>query len=225
MGMDLYSALRKDGNSLHYRFNWSGWGRLCDLLGSLGCNLSKFSGSNDGDKVPASVCKEIAKKIRIAWESNRLVEVYSVKFERGVNFHYLSMNGALVDNNHENWMAILNPRTGKITRNENYSYPNTLKVINCPSKKLPLLLPEFEDLDRQWGRFINRPIELDIIEMRLKGQKPDLSKCIPIPDMKTYDTNDPDFNQSLKPFSPIRYYLGFMKFCEECSHIRGFRQR
>lgn len=238
MGMDLYSTQKKQGKHLHYRFNWGGWGKVCVFLESLECDLSRFSGSNDGDVVPASHCKAIAKKIRNAWENDQLVESYSIRKDSSLKYHYLSVNVTTIsDNSHKvrvspytgettkkDWLVRVNPHTGEITKNDRYGYPNSLKVLKCPVKKLPLLLPEFQDLDRLWSGFFGRPIEIDIIEARLKGVKPDLSKGVPVPDIKTFDTESPDFNPSLKPFNPIRYYLGFMKFCEECSHLGGFEQ-
>lgn len=57
MGMDLIP--RKKGLK-HLHFNWFGWGQLGDLLEELGCDLSLMRGTNDGDYIPASVCRSWA---------------------------------------------------------------------------------------------------------------------------------------------------------------------
>ena len=64
MGMDLYSARKPRGKKhLYYRFNAFGWGTFLDFLQDLGCDLSEFSGSNDGDLVSADTCADIATRL------------------------------------------------------------------------------------------------------------------------------------------------------------------
>lgn len=64
MGMDLYSKRKPRGkDSPYYQFNWAGWGRIQDFLLCLGCDLSEFSGRNDGDLVGAETCTNIAYRL------------------------------------------------------------------------------------------------------------------------------------------------------------------
>ena len=64
MGMDLYSKRKpRLKDNLYYRFNWYGWRKVCDFLDGLGCDLSEFSGSNDGELVSPETCEDVANKI------------------------------------------------------------------------------------------------------------------------------------------------------------------
>ena len=70
MGMDLYSVY----GGKYYRFNWSGWGRLVNFLESLDCDLSEFSGSNNGDVVSEESCLAIADRLdEVNKELSRLI--------------------------------------------------------------------------------------------------------------------------------------------------------
>lgn len=60
MGMDL--AARNDIDGFHA--NWSGWSFLGDCLVACGCDVSKMSGSNDGDYVDALTARKWAKAVR-----------------------------------------------------------------------------------------------------------------------------------------------------------------
>lgn len=71
MGMDLYSV---EGGQ-YYRFNWSGWSVLCDFLEGLNCDLSEFSGSNNGDEVSEDTCLAIADRLdEVKAELSRLIK-------------------------------------------------------------------------------------------------------------------------------------------------------
>lgn len=69
MGMDL-SPRNRECASLH--LNWTGWNIFCNLVDALGCDTSSLSGSNDGDYIPAAVCRAFAKSIRSAIATNRI---------------------------------------------------------------------------------------------------------------------------------------------------------
>jgi hypothetical protein len=61
MGMDCVAVAPADTTFGAFHANWSGWRLLTNLLDDLGCDLSQFSGSNDGDVVDgrsATVCGE-----------------------------------------------------------------------------------------------------------------------------------------------------------------------
>lgn len=74
MGMDYVGRRPKNkkGESLH--LNWSGHSWLLPLLDQLGCDLSEWSGVNDGDRISARTCRAWAKAIRDALAADRIVE-------------------------------------------------------------------------------------------------------------------------------------------------------
>jgi hypothetical protein len=59
MGMDLNSV---DGRE-YYHFNWFGWSGLMSFLNSIGADIGKFDGSNDGRIVPEDDCDGVADAI------------------------------------------------------------------------------------------------------------------------------------------------------------------
>lgn len=226
MGMDLVST-RNNSNGEHerYHFNWFGWRRVCVFLDDLGCDLTRFSGSNDGDIVPGRTCRSIANTIRKAWKEDRLKVVYTLEHDQQRNFHYLVSYVFVGDKpNHQKWAAMVSPLTGALVRNENYDYPEGIKALLAEPKQMPLKLAEFQEIDKQWGSWLGRPFELDIIEAVLKDKSPDLSKQIQIDDPQTFNMDDPGFDPEREPFNVLRYYLGFGLFCERCASLRGFRQ-
>jgi hypothetical protein len=66
MGMDLVPVGRSDDDTsgdgcLH--FNWGGWWYLQNLLADAGVDLSTFANVNDGEVIPADVCRVVADTI------------------------------------------------------------------------------------------------------------------------------------------------------------------
>lgn len=61
MGMDL-----KPRNSQveWFHANWGGWAMLADALVVSGCDVSRMSGSNDGEYVDAATCRRWAGTLR-----------------------------------------------------------------------------------------------------------------------------------------------------------------
>lgn len=67
MGMDLKpvkptkAAPRDaDGGHIWGCYNWNGWGWLRDFLNRHGADTSHMAGCNDGDLIPADVCRAYA---------------------------------------------------------------------------------------------------------------------------------------------------------------------
>jgi len=60
MGMDLAARSSIEG----FHSNWSGWSFLGDCLVACGCDVSKMSGSNDGEYVDAKTARKWAKSVR-----------------------------------------------------------------------------------------------------------------------------------------------------------------
>lgn len=73
MGMDYTGCRPKSetGRSLH--LNWTGHKYLAYLLDQLECDLTEWSGSNDGARIKAATCRSWAKSIRKALTDNRLL--------------------------------------------------------------------------------------------------------------------------------------------------------
>jgi hypothetical protein len=60
MGMDLvpFSVKDKtDEENIHFHANWSGWSAIASMLSALDVDMTLFSGSNDGDEVPAEIAE------------------------------------------------------------------------------------------------------------------------------------------------------------------------
>lgn len=75
MGMDLIPR-NKEVESKGY--NWTGWRILGDLLESMGCDLSKMAGSNDGQYIDAKTCRAWAKALQMNLDAD-LIRVLYVK--------------------------------------------------------------------------------------------------------------------------------------------------
>lgn len=61
MGMDLKP---RNPEIEWFHANWGGWAMLADALFVSGCDVSKMSGSNDGEYVDAATCRRWAKTLR-----------------------------------------------------------------------------------------------------------------------------------------------------------------
>lgn len=60
-------------------FNWHGWAVLADLIERLGCATSTLSFTNDGDYIPAPVCRQFSAALIHALGAHgtdRLVKVW-----------------------------------------------------------------------------------------------------------------------------------------------------
>lgn len=51
------------GSIIWGRYNWGGWRYIIQHLESWGVDVSDFAGTNDGDIIPESKCKEVADAI------------------------------------------------------------------------------------------------------------------------------------------------------------------
>lgn len=84
MGMDL-SPRNREIESQH--FNWTGWRILGDLLDGLGCDTSRMTGSNNGDYIPAPICRDWGNAISYALGQGFIKTVF-VKAEHYVGGGY-----------------------------------------------------------------------------------------------------------------------------------------
>jgi hypothetical protein len=194
MGMDLIP--RNPIDSFH--FNLWGWRKVREFLYLLGCDLTEFSGSNDGDRVKAKTCRDITKRIKTAYEAGDLVE-----YHREENCGFSDDKPHLGVHQH----AILrknDPGNGWIVDRKNRTVtlsPGVLEHLETPSAALSI--PDMKGL-KPWD------LRLKVIEARLKGQ--DFSDLIKPPVINWDDKDE---------WSVLNYYLEFADFCENCG---GFRQ-
>ena len=70
MGMDLMPA-RPKGAALEpngvdprwMQYNWAGWRELVRVVDEAGVSTLEFAGCNDGDRISAATCREVADAI------------------------------------------------------------------------------------------------------------------------------------------------------------------
>lgn len=83
MGMDLIARKPKTTASESIHFNWTGWRVLASVLGQLDADLRLMSGTNDGDYIPAPVCRAWSKLLKralsekILWSSRIQNSMYA----------------------------------------------------------------------------------------------------------------------------------------------------
>ena len=215
MGMDLYSKKTPEGRKqrLYYRFNWSGWNNVCQFLEYLGCDISEFSGSNDGDVVSPNSCLSIANTVQNAFDAGLLLESYVVI--RDGNYHILYVKKSIIRTitreydgippSYEDEEIVVDYKNHRIIH-EALKFPDSFnKIINNP-KDAPLYA-------------VINPPKFDILETVisnafLKG-KPFSQEMLINWDIKDYD----------HPWSSrLKYYIGFIEFCRECANLDGFTQ-
>jgi len=240
MGMDLYSV--QGSESFH--FNWHGWGKLIDFLVDLECDTSGFSGSNDGDKVPASHCKAITKKIKTEYESGNLIEAVGLHSDDGFSGFYEHAMEIVYTGTPKacpSYAWIMNYKKGTITPPENpwpesfKDFKNAMTVCRqMPQKDIPLEITKYKP----------DTLSFSVLEDRLQDKNP-LKRLKKLMHTATFESTwlaEPDktpeqilqdqvkihiyldrFNDKDK-WSRLRYYLEFADFLEACSHLRGFKQ-
>lgn len=73
--------------------NWTLWGMLGELLNELGCDLSEWSGANDGERVSASTARAWGTAIRDSMSEVVLVEYKEPSMFGGVVTEWHLRNG------------------------------------------------------------------------------------------------------------------------------------
>jgi len=242
MGMDLFSVRRdrESKEALYFRFNWHGWSSLCSFLQDVGCDLSDFRGSNDGDIVPPESCLAIAEKLQEAWDAGKLVEywgIYPLAFGgrhksktkiHGFTILHTGVKGIaprrrsfLSDSvkipTGSCWMA--DHKNNVIIPPKN-PYPRSLNyVLKCRPNRLPLVMGVIKkEISSRQLVNLDNIVDMGILEARLKGETYDPARHIKLrPDLNQYDADDEEW-------SMLGYYLAFGKYCERCSHLGGFKQ-
>jgi len=76
MGMDLF-ALNENAAMDGFHVNFTGWGKIADLLIELGCDLGSMTSFNDGDVVDATTATAWAEAITLGL-TNGLI--YKLKY-------------------------------------------------------------------------------------------------------------------------------------------------
>lgn len=203
MGMDLYSKRIPEGKKqrLYYRFNWTSWNNVCQFLEDLGCDISEFTGSNDGEVVSPNSCLSIANTVQNTFDAGLLLESYVV-IQDG-NYHILSTYYHRGEE-YEDKEIVVDYKNHRIIH-EALKFPDSFnKIINNP-KDAPLYAvinpPKFDIL------------ETVIASAFLKG-KPFSQEILINWDIKDYN----------HPWSRLKYYIGFIEFCKECANLDGFTQ-
>ena len=132
MGMDLSS---KTGN-LYYQFNIFGWRKIRNFLERLGCDVSEFSGSNDGDLVSPETCSEIADRM----ESRKNDLKYLMTCPKEELPKHLSDTSIVVDYEDEDASNPFNPK---------------LKIIESRLKgdEIPLSILKYVDGTNKWDEW------------------------------------------------------------------------
>lgn len=226
MGMDLHSVQ----GSEYFHFNWFGWQKVCAFLDSLDCDLSRFSGSNDGDIVPASHCKAITKRIKVAWHEGSLVEGRGLFLNS--NFHEFCSLFVGTENAcpPHLWKINFNKNTIKAPENP---LPDTLKeflraldFIKAPKEELPLAVTE--------TGYVGAVIEArltskePIVALRDRFHFDCLEKRVLMDEslsvQKALDSLVCENIHLKSEGSRLKYYLEFSDFLEKCSKLRGFKQ-
>jgi hypothetical protein len=241
MGFDLYSKRRPKGkDKLYYRFNIHGWGSVQDFLSTLGCDLSEFSGCNDGDLVSAETCADIAGRIHTALDEGRLAEGFAIeageKFAHGFgcayikytdedgNISHIGLNRDVFGSNDkekvdpkECWEA---EYKGGVVLPPEKMPKEWVELQATADKDLAVLLAEAMRLEAKNGGFHKlRTIERTYAEARLAGRGWDPSKLIVTDLAKIRDPKrEGDY------WSRLGYYIGFGDFCLGCSKLGGFQQ-
>lgn len=218
MGMDLSGC---DGS--YFRFNWHGWGRLIDFLGTLDVSLEEFVGTNDGARVSSATCEQIAEAISTAEEEGRLYEIFGwsggeldEKISLG-RTNFFSQGAFAVPAGRKPpepglGQYLFHLKTKTIIAPKEPGYPPSLKKIaEAPVEELPILLAEYQE-KYKGNSYSQDPLEMDLIEARLANRELDLSKRIPV------ESNEKNNNMA---WCSLHYYLKFADFCAQCG---GFEQ-